>query len=261
MTARNYLLIAASLRIALYSSGCTTVAAPAMYSHPMLAQSGVELGAPHSAPLRPKLRTAKFNGDPSQRQNDDATRADRAQIARYARSYLGKQRFVVKGKQLPFDCSGLARAVYLREGIDLMQTPLRADENAVNIIYDYAQRHGIVYRYGKPAVGDLVFFDNTYDRNHNGRRDDPMTHIGVVESVRSDGTVTVVHTVARGVLRYRMNLRYPERTRDPNTGVRVNHYLRRKSGHYKAQTTAALFAGYATIITSSKVAETRLAAK
>lgn len=257
MPTRHWILVLAALRIALYSSGCTTVAAPTMYTHPMLAESG----APHSVPLANQLRRARFDGNPNDRADDANTRAQRAQIAQYARSYLGQRRFVVQGKKLPFDCSGLARAVYLRDGIDIMQTPLQADENAVNIIYDYARRHGIVYRHGKPEVGDLLFFNDTYDRNHNGRRDDPMTHIAVVESVRSDGTITLVHTVAGGVLRYRMNLRYPNRTRDPKTGLRVNHYLRRKSPGHKAQTTAALFAGYATIITTSRQKQTRVAAK
>lgn len=257
MQKRNWLLLATTLRVALYASGCTTTTAPARFTHPLLTSEG----APHSAPFAARLPHAAFDGDPGDRSDDAETQAVRAQIASNARAYIGSRRFVVGGQRLPFDCSGLARAVYLKDGIDIMASPRRHDENAVRLIYDYARRHGIVYRHGKPAIGDLVFFDDTYDRNGNGRHDDPLTHIAVVEKVDPDGTVTVVHTVAKGVLRYRMNLRYPERTRDPKTGQRVNHYLRRKEGSRAAQTTAALFAGYATVITSARGIKPHLASR
>ena len=34
-----------------------------------------------------------------------------------------------------------------------------------------------------PKPGDVVFFDNTYDRNKNKRLDDSLTHIAIVVSV------------------------------------------------------------------------------
>ena len=69
-----------------------------------------------------------------------------------------------------------------------------------------------------------------------------------MESVDSDGTVTLVHRVSRGILRYRMNLKVPDAVKEQATGKRVNHYLRKGEGAVPPKTTAALFAGYGTVI-------------
>ena len=41
-------------------------------------------------------------------------------------------------------------------------------------------------------------FRDTYDRNRNRRRDDDLTHVAIVESVASDGTITLVHKGGEG---------------------------------------------------------------
>jgi hypothetical protein len=40
-----------------------------------------------------------------------------------------------------------------------------------------------------------------------------------------DGTAVVLHRVARGVARLRLNLAWPQRTNDPSTGRLVNDTL------------------------------------
>ena len=60
-----------------------------------------------------------------------------------------------------------------------------------------------------PNPGDLVFFDDTHDRNHDGRRNDPLTHVGIVVRTESDGTVVFAHRLDRGVVLGRMNLSDP----------------------------------------------------
>ncbi len=251
MNRSRLLMLAATLRLLLYGSACTVATAPARPLHPMLADQG---GAPHTAPLA-TVRRPSFDGNPGDRADDARTEELRAQVASAARGYVGQRKLKALGRALPFDCSGLARATYLQLGIDLMDVEPKRGENGVSAIYRYARRHGIVYKRGRPAIGDLVFFHDTYDRNRNGRRDDPLTHIGVVERVQDDGTVTVVHTVSRGVLRYRMNLRFPDRLRDPGGKHRVNHILRRAEGSRPSKTTASLFAGYATIIHHASVVD------
>jgi hypothetical protein len=64
-----------------------------------------------------------------------------------------------------------------------------------------------------PLPGDLVFWDNTYDRNGNGRWDDDLTHAGIVVSVDDDGTIHYVHhNYRRGIVVEQMNLRAPDDT-------------------------------------------------
>jgi hypothetical protein len=71
-----------------------------------------------------------------------------------------------------------------------------------------------------PQPGDLAFFHDTHDRNHNGRLDDPFTHVALVEKV--EGTqVTLIHRGGQGVARLRLDLRHRH-------SARLNSWLRVK---------------------------------
>jgi hypothetical protein len=50
-------------------------------------------------------------------------------------------------------------------------------------------------------------------------------HAGLVARADPDGTAVVLHRVARGVARVRLNLAWPTRTNDPATGRLVNDTL------------------------------------
>ena len=116
-------------------------------------------------------------------------------------------------------------AVYAQAGVSL-RTSTKPGDNGVTALYRYALNHGRVYNGGRPVPGDLVFFRETYDQNRDGRRNDGLTHVGIVDQVDADGTVTVIHRVKRGVVRYRMNLARPRVAKDPNTGRILNDTLR-----------------------------------
>jgi hypothetical protein len=60
-----------------------------------------------------------------------------------------------------------------------------------------------------PSPGDLVFFKETWDRNRDGKMNDGLAHVGVVESIDTDGTVTFVHRSGSGMTRARLNLDAP----------------------------------------------------
>ena len=144
------------------------------------------------------------------------------------------------------DCSGLARAIYKNAGKPLGGTQLYAGENDVSILYRYSQKHGRLHR-NAPSPGDLVFFDNTTDLNRDGAFNDLLTHVGVVEKVRDDGTIIFVHQIGPRPVRARMNLSHPQKVQDGQTGQRLNHILRRGKKGEPHKTTAALFAGFASM--------------
>jgi hypothetical protein len=98
----------------------------------------------------------------------------------------------------------------------------------------------------QPRPGDLVFFRETYDRNRDGERNDGLTHIGVVEAVAKDGTVTFIHRGGGGVKRSVMNLKRPDARGDKRSGY-FNDWLRRSSDADRAYLTGELFAGYAAV--------------
>jgi hypothetical protein len=67
---------------------------------------------------------------------------------------------------------------------------------------------------GEPLrPGDIIFWDNSYDRNGDGRFNDELTHAGIVVAVEDDGTVSYVHhNYRRGVVIASMNPRRPSDT-------------------------------------------------
>lgn len=163
-----------------------------------------------------------------------------------AQSLLGKNRVVVGGKRYGDDCTSFVRALYEPLGVDLLKEAEPGD-NGVTAMWRFASRHGRIFEGGRPLAGDLVFFKETSDQNRDGQTNDGLTHIGLVEDVEADGTVLVIHRVARGVVRYRMNLSLPTQVRTAD-GKRLNDYLRTEAPGSKPRLTAELFAGFATLL-------------
>jgi cell wall-associated NlpC family hydrolase len=168
-----------------------------------------------------------------------------------ARALVGKAQVKVSGRAFPSDCTGLVEAVYTQAGLSLKGISKPGD-NGVTALYRYALNHGRVYNGGRPLPGDLVFFRETYDQNRDGRRNDGLTHVGIVDQVDGDGTVTVIHRVKRGVVRYRMNLSQPKVSKDPKTGKLLNDTLRAPGGGKTFALTGQLFAAYASVLPSPK---------
>ena len=90
----------------------------------------------------------------------------------------GKQPFPWPAERFNPDCSGFVEAVYAAEGIPLRRLAQRAapgETSGVAALWAAAGRYGSRWRGGEwPAPGDLVFFDDTWDRNGNGRLRRPL---------------------------------------------------------------------------------------
>jgi hypothetical protein len=149
------------------------------------------------------------------------------------------------GKQGGDDCTALVRAVFKRVDVDVL-ADAAPEDNGVTAIYRFAQGRGRVFTTSHPMPGDLVFFRDTYDRNQDGLDNDGLTHVGLVDSVEADGTVSVIHRVQRGVVRYRMNLEHPDQRVSPG-GETLNDYLRPAGRGRAAVLAGQLFAAYATL--------------
>lgn len=189
------------------------------------------------------VRYPSFPAARPERSADLVTRGKRTQVAQEAAKWVGQPSVKTN---LRDDASGLVRAIYRGTGLD-PDAGGRKDLTGVERLYQFARNRGVLYRGGTPRVGDLAFFHDTYDRNGDGVRNDPLTHVAVVERVEPDGTVVLVHRVEQGIVRQRMNLRHPQARRDPESGKVWNHLLRASAKREKARTTAELFAGFATL--------------
>lgn len=166
-------------------------------------------------------------------------RALRQKVAAAAAASLGGSPVEVDGVRYRFDCSGVAAGIYAKAGL-----PLTSGDGApsTKALYELVRRSGSLRRHD-PLPGDLVFFDNTWDQNGNGRVDDPLSHVGVVETVDADGTVRFIHRIGRKIVRWRMNLAWPSQRAD-SKGNTLNHYLRAAGGGQPPKTTGELFVAF-----------------
>lgn len=174
------------------------------------------------------------------------TDGSRETVVSAAQGFVGKTSLTVGGKRFGDDCTGFIRAVFEPLGVNLM-TEGQPGDNGVTAMWRFASHHGRLFEHGRPMPGDLVFFRETYDLNRDGQVNDGLTHIGLVEDVEADGTVVLIHRVARGVVRYRMNLSNPTQLKTAD-GRRLNDWLRTEAPGSKPRLTAELFAGYATLL-------------
>lgn len=155
-------------------------------------------------------------------------------VAKQAAGWIGFASLRQIDSRVPDDCTGLVHLAYRSVGLAL--------QGSAAALFELASRRNAVH--GRtPSPGDLVFFRETYDKNRDGRRNDGLTHVGIVESVHPSGTVTFIHRGQKGVARAKVNLRFP-RARYVGGEV-VNDYLRPREGKRRARLTGELFAGYA----------------
>ncbi len=184
------------------------------------------------------------------------TQADprRQAIVRTAVNFVGTTTIESQGRRITYDCAGVTRAIYLAHGIDLYEGGAADGRaNGVGLIYNHLRTHGRLHRGPVVQAGDLVFFDNTWDYNGDGLVNDPLTHVGIVEAVESNGTIVFISRVAGAIERYRMNVAHPHTHRTAN-GRLLNDYMRRKHWRDGEQTpylTGELFAAFGTRVLES----------
>jgi hypothetical protein len=149
------------------------------------------------------------------------------------------------------DCSGYVSGAL--DAVDMLDDAGVPNEARVIDYWTAAEAEGRVHHNPIPMVGDLAFFDNTHDRNDNGKMDDWRTHIAIVVDVEPDGTVVLAHKGSRYAL-IRMNLLHPTERESPD-GIEWNSYLRRSGdrgnplGMYK---TAELWTGFASLVSEPR---------
>jgi hypothetical protein len=207
---------------------------------------GCATGRPPEDSSHPEALTSGYTSTPALEALAKA-QEDRTRIVEAAQALLGKRRIEVNGRKYPSDCTGLVRAAYASVGVNLLSEG-RPGDNGVTAIYRFATARGRIYTGGWPVAGDLVFFRDTYDKNHDGRVNDGLTHVALVEKVEDDRTVWILHRVKRGVVRYRMNLSQPNQRTDPKTSRVINDYLRYSGTGSRQVLTGQLFAAYATVL-------------
>ena len=167
-----------------------------------------------------------------------------SQSFEFSRSIIGAARYYLSHAPLghPENCTGYLEAVYERAGVSLQGGP--------DDLWARGQSLGALHHRAHPEPGDIAFFDNTFDRNQNGAFDDPLTHVAVVLSVDSLGTILMAHGgSSRGRSTFSMNLSAPD-VRRTDEGRTLNDYLRPHLPSDPPNTqylSSQLFRGFATV--------------
>ena len=141
----------------------------------------------------------------------------RKKIVEQARKIIGQKDRKWK------DSAFFVHSLYKYSGIDVFSRHSAGKNYAAEIIHDFAEAEGILFENRLPSEGDLVFFQNTHDRNKNTKPDDGITLVGIVESIDSYQTVSIITTVSGTVLRYKMNRKQQNVTRNLQTQKIINH--------------------------------------
>lgn len=189
-----------------------------------------ELNPPQEGPWgQPDSALALADAPPVRRPVRRDERSPTAEtVVAAAETSLRRAWRTVDGTTYRDDCSGLVCALYANADIDLGHRNTAA-------LFELAQDLDVHHRKRVPDPGDVVFFDNTHDRNDNGRLDDDLTHLAVVEAVAADGTLTLVHRGSKGVVRIWMNLKRPDEHTDSDGRI-LNSYLRVRTSRDPAGT-------------------------
>lgn len=176
--------------------------------------------------------------------DDLSSRQQVKKVVGSSQKFFGQKRLQVRGTVFRQDCSGYVQAVFHTLGFDLdaFYRAYRIQTNGVNLIKHFVERSGAFEEQGTIKLGDLVFFSNTYDQNKDGKLNDEYTHIGIVESISTDGTIAFLHYLQNQVRRDWMNLKRPSQHTDG--GKIINSYLRRQSKYGSSAFASQLFVGF-----------------
>lgn len=150
-------------------------------------------------------------------------------IVKTAKSLVGKNSLTVRGKKFNVDCTGGVLASYYAAGIDLWPLMAPYKGNGVKRLYNALEDKDLVTTGAWPVPGDIVFWDNTWDTNKNGRADDYLTHAGLIISSDEEGNIEYFHHhIKKGYVIEKMNLLNPDVDRKVVDGktVIVNSWIR-----------------------------------
>jgi len=132
-------------------------------------------------------------------------------LVQAAREIIKTQSTIVGTTTYSYDCSGTILTVFAHAGIYLVDLFPKYTGNGVARLHGIATDYEVLHTREWPEPGDVIFWDNTYDRNEDGIWNDQLTHAGIVISVAEDGTVEYLHhNYRRGIVTASMNLLKPE---------------------------------------------------
>ncbi len=169
----------------------------------------------------------------------------RAKIVEGAMMLINKDSVIVDGVKFNLDCTGTVLGAYYYAGIDLRKLFPEFTGGGVSRIYKSLEKRDLLYSTNFPLAGDIIFWDNTWDRNGDGKVNDYLTHIGLIISSDNNGNIEYMHHhCTEGIVIEKMNLLKPDVFMEVVNGkqVEVNSPMRmRGSPNYDKWLSSQLY--------------------
>lgn len=122
----------------------------------------------------------------------------------------GRNKINIKNRKFNMDCTGTVLGVYYYAGIDLSKEFNKYTGPGVKRLYNSLNQKKLLYNTNAPKPGDIIFWDNTWDRNHDGKENDYLSHVGMVVKSEKNGQITYIHEhYKKGIIFEKMNLKNP----------------------------------------------------
>lgn len=183
------------------------ITAPALLSLLLISCAGLQTG--RDAPPLPE----QYEG------REEAVALRQQALVAGATGLLGRRQLVIRGRRFNMDCTGVVLAIYYSAGLDLSRDLERYSGNGVTRLYKSLDSQDLLYRTRDPASGDIIFWDNTYDRDGDGRWNDTLTHTGMVVHAYPDGKIEYIHlNYSHGIILETMNLHHPDAYQETRRG-------------------------------------------
>lgn len=145
------------------------------------------------------------------REDEQQYKAVKVKLLSGAEAVLGTKPMNINGKKFNMDCIGTVLAIYYYAGIDLTRDFHKYSGNGVSILYKILQEQNLTYDTKHPRPGDIIFFDNTWDANGDGKWNDPLTHVGMVVKAEENGNLEYIHyNYSKGNVYAKMSLTNPD---------------------------------------------------
>ncbi len=147
-------------------------------------------------------------------------------------SLINKRVLKINDRNFSPDCTGTILAAYWGAGLDPGKYFNLYQGNGVKRLYDMGEHYSLGYIHQLPAPGDVVIWDNTYDKDKNGKWGDLYTHAGIVVDLSDTGQISYLHyNYAQGVVVEKMNLIHPN-THTDEKGELLNSPMRMRSDRH-----------------------------
>jgi class 3 adenylate cyclase len=111
--------------------------------------------------------------------------------------------------------SGFIKMVFLKFKVNIIKAENKKNENGkwytmTELTYHFIKENGRLFKDNNYQIGDLIFFNNTFDKDSDGNNDDKLTSVGLIIDIDKNDTISFLINISNKVIVKYMNLKNKE---------------------------------------------------